>query len=131
MSEDPDLDELKRQTSHGDRLDEAADVDRRARFRESLREELAAIDAGDRQKTVSVWDGNVAALLAALEGEDHRDELEDLGERLADQLDTDAPDDVDRSDILRLTLRAGLQAAAPEYLEDLRDALAKQAASDL
>ena len=67
MSDDPDLEDLKAQTSQGDRLDSAAKEMDRQDLVEDIVDELEAIDAGEQQKTVSVWDGQLAAFIRALE----------------------------------------------------------------
>lgn len=128
---DPELDALRRQTSHGDRLDEAPREDDRRDLQASIREELAAIDSGDRQKTVSVWDGDLAAFLAALD--DHPDHRDAVGRALREALGREVEDDaaVDRSEVLRLALRLGLAEAAPEYVDTLREAVADHATDSL
>lgn len=129
MSDDADLDQLRAATDHGDRLDEAAEEVDRAPLRDSIAEYLDEIDAGDRQKTVSVWDGEVAALLAALE--DHPDNMERVGDNLREALDLDTADDVDQSEIIRLALRLGLREAAPKEMETVRKAVQDRATRGL
>jgi len=129
MSDDTDLDQLRAATDHGDRLDEAAGEVNREDLRESVVEYLDEIDSGDRQKTVSVWDGEVAALLAALE--DHPEDMARVGESLRKTLDLDTDDDVDRSDVIRLALRLGLREAAPDEIETVRKAVQDRATRGL
>ena len=129
MTDDADLDQLREATDHGDRLDEAADEIDRAPLRESVTEYLEEIEDGDRQKTVSVWDGEVAALLAALE--DHPDDMSRVGDNLREALEVDGSDDVDRSDIIRLALRLGLREAAPDEMETVRQAVQDRATRGL
>jgi len=129
MSDDADLDQLRAATDHGDRLDEAAEEVDRAALRESIAEYLDEIDAGDRQKTVSVWDGEVAALLAALE--DHPEDMARVGDSLREALGVDTDDDVDRSDVIRLALRLGLREAAPKEIETVREAVQDRATRGL
>jgi len=128
MSDDADLDELRAATDHGDRLDEAAEQADREDLRDSVAEYLAEIDSGERQKTVSVWDGEVAALLAALE--DHPEDMARVGDSLRKTLGVDT-DDVDRSDVIRLALRVGLREAAPEEMETVREAVQERATRGL
>lgn len=128
MSDDPDLEALKEQTSQGDRLDSAADeMDRQALVADILTE-LEAIDAGDKQKTISVWDGHLAAFIRALEA--NPDHLEAVGQGLQQQLELEETE-VDRSEVLRLALRVGFQEAAPEQFEAVREAARKQATKNL
>jgi len=128
MSDDPDLEDLKAQTSQGDRLDSAAKEMDRQDLVEDIVDELEAIDAGDQQKTVSVWDGQLAAFIRALEA--NPEHLEAVGRGLQEQLDIEESD-VDRSAILRLALRVGFQEAAPEQFEAVREAVRKQATKGL
>lgn len=128
-SDDKSLEELRQETTKGDRLDEAPAQQRQADLQASMREHLAALDAGDRQKTVSVWDGNLAAFIAALE--DHPEEMQAVGEALAAELDSEIGDDVERSEVLRMALRLGFREAAPEHIETLREAVREQAVNSL
>jgi hypothetical protein len=120
-----DLAHLREATDHGDRLEKATEEVDRAEFQESVTEYLAEIEDGDRQKTVSVWDGEIAALLSALE--DHPEEMTRVGNALRETLDsdtdTDTDDDVGRSEIIRLALRVGLREATPEDIETVRKAV--------
>jgi hypothetical protein len=90
--------------------------------------ELEALEAGERQKTISVWDGQLAALLRALE--ENPDQLTTVGHALQRQLDLEESN-VDRSTVLRLALRLGFQEAAPKTVAALRDAVQQQATKDL
>lgn len=133
MTEDVDADlaELKKQTSHGDRLDEAGRGAERRELQGDILAELEAIDTGDRQKTVSVWDGDVAALITALDKDGNEAHLDAVGAALREALGRDTDADVDRSEVLRLALRLGLREAAPEYLDALREAVGKRAADQI
>jgi hypothetical protein len=129
MSDDADLDQLRASTDHGDRLDEAAEAGNREDLRESITEYLDEIDDSDRQKTVSVWDGEIAALLAALE--DHPEDRARVGDSLREALELDTDEEVDRSDVIRLALRLGLREAAPEEMQTVREAVQDRAARGL
>ena len=122
--EDVDLAALREQTSQGDRLDEAGSVEQKQALVDDIISELEAIDGGEQQKTVSVWDGNLAAFISALE--DNPDRMEDVGQALQQRLDVDVGE-ADRSDILRLALRLGFQEAAPDEFDAVREAVGKQA----
>jgi hypothetical protein len=128
MSEDDELAALRKQTSHGDRIDEAAAEGEKQNLVQDIVAELEAIDAGEQQKTVSVWDGHFAAFIRALEA--NPDRMNDVGHALQRRLDREE-EDVDRSDILRLALRLGFREAAPEELEAVREAARKQATKGL
>ena len=118
-----DLAHLREATDHGDRLEKATEEVDRAELQESVTEYLVEIEDGDRQKTVSVWDGEIAALLTALE--DHPEEMTRVGNALRETFDsdTDTDDDVGRSEIIRLALRVGLREATPEDIEIIRKAV--------
>jgi hypothetical protein len=126
---DDDLAALREQTDHGDRLDEAAADNSREEFRDTIAEELRAIDAGERQKTVSVWDADLAALSTALD--EHPEHTQAIGEALREAFDVTPQDDPDRSEVLRRALRLGLREAAPEYVEELGGAVRDHATRDL
>lgn len=128
MSDDDDLAALREQTSQGDRIDEAGGAEDRQQFVDDVVSELEAIEEGEQQKTVSVWDGPLAALIRALEKNPER--LEDVGHSLQRKLDVDESA-VDRSDLLRLALRLGFQEAAPEEIEAVREAVREQATKNL
>ncbi|MGB9934025.1 hypothetical protein [Haloarcula amylolytica] len=128
MSDDPDLEDLKAQTSQGDRLDSAAKEMDRQDLVEDIVDELEAIDAGEQQKTVSVWDGQLAAFIRALEA--NPEHLDAVGNGLQEQLDIEETE-IDRSSVLRFALRVGFQEAAPEQFEAVRDAVRKQATKGL
>lgn len=128
MSEDDDLAALREQTAHGDRIDELAADDAKQKFVDDILAELDAIDAGDEQKTISVWDGHLAAFIRALE--ENPDRLEAVGHAFQRQLDLEEGD-IDRSEILRLALRLGFQEAAPAEFEAVREAAREQAIKDL
>lgn len=140
MSDDLDdeLAELRERTSHGSRLDEAADEDRQRELVDALVDQLEAIDESEAAKTVSVWDGTLAALFQTLappddvEADEFADERADLAAALRDRLDLEEADgEPDRSELIRLTLRAGLAAAGPEYLEALREAVRERATKNI
>lgn len=128
MSEDDELAALREQTSHGDRIDSAAAKEEQHGLAEDILTELEAIDAGEQQKTISVWDGHLAAFIRALESNPER--MDDVGHALQRQLGLDEGE-VDRSDILRFALRLGFQEAAPDEFEAIREAARKQATKGL
>jgi hypothetical protein len=128
MSDDDELAALREQTSQGDRIDEASAVEDRQELVEDIVAELEAIEQGDQQKTLSVWDGHLAAFIRALE--ENPDQLEDVGHSLQQRLDLDESE-VDRSEVLRLALRLGFQEATPEEFEAVREAARQQATKDL
>jgi hypothetical protein len=128
MSDDEDLAALREQTSQGDRIDEASEEADQQEFVDDIVAELEAIENGENQKTVSVWDGHLAAFIRALEENPER--LETVGHNLQQRLDFDESE-VDRSEVLRLALRLGFQQAAPEEFEAIREAAQQQATKKL
>lgn len=125
---DEDLDALREQTSQGDRLDEAAKADDRQSLVDDIIGELEAIDNGEKQKTVSVWDGPLAAFVRALEA--NPEQMDEVGRALQNRLDVDEGD-IDRSEILRLALRLGFQEAASEEFDAIREAVRDHATRNL
>jgi hypothetical protein len=76
-----------------------------------------------------VWDGPLAAFVAALED---TEDLETVGAALQESLEEDIDAEaVDRSEVLRLALRLGFREAAPEYLAAAREAVREHSAPDL
>lgn len=134
---DDELARLREQTSHGDRLDEGAGDGREAALADALVARLDAIDEGEAAKTVSVWDARLAALFQTLAppedegGDEFAEERAALAGALRDRLGVEDDDPADRSELIRLTLRAGLDAAGPEYLDALRDAVRERATRDV
>jgi len=126
---DEDLEQLREQTSSGDRLDEASSEQEQHELQEAILDELEAIDAGGKQKTVSVWDGPMAALLDALETRE--DDLVETGEQLRDALGIEDESEPDRSEVLRLALRLGFETAAPDKLDATRGAVEEHASQRL
>lgn len=127
-SDDEDLAALREQTTHGDRLDEAATGGVSDAFVETLVAELEAVETGERQKTVSVWDGSLAAFLAALDS--HPEQMEAVGAELQATLDA-SEREIDRSEIIRLAIRVGLSEAAPEAFSALQTGVQRHAVNQL
>lgn len=128
---DDDLAALRDQTERGSRADDAAGTTDGDVLAESIETYLGEIDDGERQKTLSVWDGRMVALFAALDEDANQDRLNALAATLRDRLDVgdgDADGDADRSEVLRLVVRLGVREADPELLEATRDAAARHAA---
>jgi nitrate reductase assembly molybdenum cofactor insertion protein NarJ len=125
---DDDLEDLRKQTERGTRIETAADEDDLATFRDAIGEHLEAIDAGDKQKTLSAWDGPLAAFVAALEDDPER--YDAVADAIAEELDV-ALEDPKKSELLALTLRVGFQQVAPKEMEALREAVREDATKGL
>lgn len=120
MSDDLTKEELRAQTERGSRLDTEKQKQDENTLSNAILAELDNIDSGEKAKTLSVRDGNLAAILYALE---ERDEMAEIGTQLQKELgrplDSDA---VTRSAVLAMAARIGLQEAAPEVVEAAKEA---------
>lgn len=129
MSDEDDLSDLRdasRQTSRLDEPDRGDDVDD---FQDALVDVLAAIDAGEQQPVMSIRDAPLAALLNVLE--DRPDERDRIGRDLERHLDRQPSEEYDRSQLVRLLARVGLQEGVPDVWADLADAQATHAKRSL
>ena len=127
---DDEVEKMREKTERGDRIQTASEEEDRGEFRESIADHLEEIDAGERQKALSAWDGPLAAFVAALEEDEHEDRREAIVEALGKELGVDV-DEPKKSELLALTLRVGFQEVAEEELEALREALRDDAAKGL
>ncbi|MCF2165404.1 hypothetical protein PNP85_13065 [Halobacterium salinarum] len=122
---DDELEQLRQQTDVGTRAQEATPSDESTDLEDAMVTLLAAVEAGETSKTLSVRDARLTALVRALE---ETGELEEVGTDLQEALGREAaPDAIDRSEVLRLAVRLGLQEAAPDLLETARDAYGRHA----
>lgn len=79
------------------------------------------LDAGDAPKSLSLRDGQLAALIHGLETDP--EDFTAVGVALQEALGREAdPAAIDRSEVLQLAIRVGLREAAPEAIETARDA---------
>jgi hypothetical protein len=126
MSSDEELEELRQSTERGSRLDNPSGKESEGDdLVDALVTSLSSIDEGDRRKTIAVRDRSIAALLIAVA--EREDDLQTIGMNLQQSLDREPSEEYDRSEIIRLAIRAGLQEAAPEYLEHLAEATGEYA----
>lgn len=93
-------------------------------FQETLRDRLSAVEDGDLSRNATAYDGELAALLAALDADEER--MDEVAERLADELGRERVD-AKKSTILSVAARIGLQEADPDLMEDLLDVRADRA----
>lgn len=122
-TDDEDYSEYKAQTTTGDRASVTAGVD--DGFDDDLLDAVAARNESGAQRSVSIWDGDIAALLDALE--DNPDRAEQLVERASKEFDISVDDDVDRSELVRVLIISGLAAVDPEVKDSWRDAIGEYA----
>ena len=133
MSDEADVEELRKRHQKGSRVTGAAAETEEAEDEvSSLEEAMVAafeeIEAGETPKSLSLRDGQLASLIHGLEAEP--DELEAVGIALQKALDREIdPEAVDRSEVLRLAVRVGLREAAPEVVETARNAQARHLTS--
>jgi hypothetical protein len=121
MSSDEELEELRRSTERGSRLDDPpVDKSEGDNLVDALIAAFASIDEGEQRKTIAVRDRSIAALLIAVN--ERESDLQEIGADLQQSLDREPNEEYDRSEIIRLAVRVGLQEAAPEYLEQLGEA---------
>jgi hypothetical protein len=129
MSEETDVEELRKRHQKGSRVTgAAAETEEAEKEVNSLEEAMVTafgeIEAGETAKSLSLRDGQLASLIHGLEAEP--DELEAVGLALQETLDRESdPEAIDRSEILRLAVRIGLREAAPETIETARNAQAR------
>jgi len=122
---DDELEELREQTDVGTRAEAETTNDETSELEDAIVTLLGEVESGDVSKTLSVRDEQLAALIRGLE---ETDSLADVGTPLKEELGRDDDKDVtDRSELLRLAVRLGLQQAAPEVVETARDANARHA----
>lgn len=135
MSDDTDVEKLRKRHQKGSRVTGAATESEKSTdefdpLEEAMVESFAQIERGETAKSLSVRDGQLAALIHGLEAEP--DELEVVGVALQKALDRETDSEaVDRSEVIRLAVRLGLRKAAPETVETARSAQARHLASQL
>lgn len=122
---DDELEQLRQQTDVGTRAQSSTPGEGTSDLEDVMVALLADVEDGEVSKTLSVRDARLTALVRALE---ETEGLDDVGASLREELGREADaDGTDRSEVLRLAVRLGLQEAAPEVLESARDAYAKHA----
>ena len=123
--DDEELEQLREDTELGTRAEYSTPSEETTNLEDTMVALLADVEAGEVSKTLSVRDERLTALVRALE---ETGGLEDVGEALREELGREADaDETDRSEMLRLAVRLGLQKAAPEVLDTARDASARHA----
>ncbi|MFC7164823.1 hypothetical protein [Halospeciosus flavus] len=127
MAEDDELAALREQTSHGDRIDEAAAEDAKRDLVEDILDELRPSTPVTNRKRSACGMGISRRSFAR-----SRRIPTDWGSRARASAPLDLEEgDVDRSEILRLALRLGFQEAAPNEFESVREAAREQATKGL
>lgn len=122
---DDELEELREQTDVGTRAESETASGEASDLEDAIVTLLSEVENGDVSKTLSVRDEQLAALIRGLE---ETENLDDIGQSLKENLGRDGDaDGTDRSELLRLAVRLGLQEAAPGVIETARDANARHA----
>lgn len=123
MGEDIDVDELveqhKEETEGGRPGTEAAveqdvDDDDLPELEDAIADAYQAIDDNDLSSNLTLRDENLAALFHGLEA---AEQLDDVGELAADELNRDPDDTESRAAVLRLLVRIGLKAVDDSLLD--------------
>ena len=124
MTEDIDdeLEELRKQTSRGNRLDEQANE---GDFVDHVVTMLDAVDEGERSKVLSLYDPQLAALIYALE--DHPQRFREVVEALGEAQGTDVDvEEVGRTEFLKMAVRVGLRESDPDLLDEAKEAVTRR-----
>ena len=122
---DDELEQLRQKTDVGTRAQSATPGEQESDLEDAMVSLLGDVEAGEISKTLSVRDARLTALVRALE---ESGDLDDVGTALQEELGREADaDEIDRSEVLRLAVRLGLQEAAPEVLDTARNAYARHA----
>ena len=123
--DDEELEQLREDTELGTRAEYSPSGEETTNLEDTMVALLADVEAGEVSKTLSVRDEHLTALVRALE---ETGGLDDVGENLREELGRGGDaDGTDRSEMLRLAVRLGLQEAAPGVLDTARDASARHA----
>ena len=124
-----ELERLKDETRVGGRTDAAADTNDNDPVDE-LVEYITAVRDGDATQSFGAKDDQIAAYLAYLS--DHPETMRAVGEAATTQL-ARSPNvnHEQKSGIVRLLFRLGLQEAMPEHDDQLGDAIAEYARTNL
>jgi len=108
---DDEIEELRRQTEKGDRIDERTGSDGG-----DLADDILDTLQEQENPTVSVWWPPFAALVEVME------ERPEVRERLAAALGMDEPESAERSDILKAIIRTRIRDVDPDLWDEVTDA---------
>ena len=112
MTDTDDAEDLLQQSKQKRHETNPSDSQPTTSLKDAIKQELAAIEAGEKPQNVTVRDGNLVALLDGL------DEAGDLETIVADAraaLGRDG-DEVSRSEAARLLIRIGIAEVAPDAI---------------
>ena len=116
------LDELKDKSVSGGGNRIQAEAHRgKETFVDTIDVGLDRVEAGTVKKTISFWDPMMAAVLDAFDSDDERRER--AAAFLLDEIGRDEdPSEKERQDLIKLSLRYGLEKAQPGVLDDAKEA---------
>lgn len=118
---DPDIEELRQQSSPGQRSE---GNDKVADLVDALADERIAVADGDASGQISIRDSRLVSLVNVLDRDEYDDEYQSLITSVESEVDS-KPDleEGTKAYLLALLARAGLQEVAPVYDEKLTDAI--------
>lgn len=128
MTNDREIEDLRQSTTPSTYVEEQLDEEPEE-LQSDLLEALQEMDEGELPKVIAVRDRHTTALLRALE--ETEEGLALLGHTLESSLGRQQSSEFDRSQVLRLAIRLGLQEGAPSYFAQLEDAAAQHARQNL
>lgn len=116
MTNNEEIQELRRSTIKYTDI-EGLQTNRNTGLQHDITAALGDVANGDQSQMIGFRDQSIAALLLALERNEN--ELNYLGNELKTSLGQTQQETFNRSEIIRLAVRVGLQQAAPDYYERL------------
>lgn len=116
MTNDEEIHELRRSTTRNMHVDTIKPRDKE-NLQDNIYTAICEVESGDHSSMIGFRDQSISALLLALERQENG--LDQLGRRLEHSLGQEDSDSFDRSKILRLAIRVGLQQAARDHFERL------------
>lgn len=118
---DEELEALREQTETSTRIQQPGKPT--DEFLEDLDDALEERMASGAQRSVGLWDGELAALIDAIE--QHPDRLERFASNAREVLGVQEDDELDRSDVVRLGVLYAIHDLDPVLWEEWRDAVAE------
>lgn len=116
-----EIEALKKKTDTGTRAEEPGEVS--DEFRENLDEALKLRMASGAQRSVGLWDGELAALIDTID--DNSDRMEKFATNARDALGIEEENDLDKSETVRLGVLFAIKKLDPELWDEWRDAVAE------
>lgn len=124
MTDEVDVDGMRKGSRVSSALDDNGEENEDT-LKAAIVEAFDAIEDGERSKTLSVRDDQLAALVHGVEADDR---LDGVGEAFANELDREPADEYDRSEVLRLALRYAFHDVTEDVVETATEAQAEHVA---